>query len=107
MERAVLVYTTYPALVEAERSGRLLVERRLAASVNILPGAVSYYWWSGKVERAAEVVMIAKTQARQAGAVQAAIRELHSYVTPAILTLAVEGIDPEYLAWLLAETRAP
>ena len=47
MERAVIVYTTYPSVVEAERAGRAIVERRLAACVNILPGMVSHYWWQG------------------------------------------------------------
>ena len=63
MERAVFVYTTYPAIVEAERAGQALVERRLCACVNILPGMVSYYWWQGAVERGDEVVMIIKTRA--------------------------------------------
>ena len=51
MERAILVYTTYPSVVEAERAGRAIVERRLAACVNILPGMVSHYWWQGRIER--------------------------------------------------------
>ena len=59
MERAVVVYTTFPGLVEAERVGKELVERRLAACANILPGMVSHYRWEGKVERAEEVVMAA------------------------------------------------
>ena len=63
MERAVFVYTTYPAIVEAERAGRALVERRLCACVNILPGMVSIYRWQGAVERGDEVVMIIKTRA--------------------------------------------
>ena len=63
MERAVFVYTTYPSIVEAEKAGRALVEQRLAACVNILPGMVSYYRWEGKVDRGDEVVMIIKTRA--------------------------------------------
>ena len=57
MERAVLVYTTWPSIVEAEAAGRTIVEKRLAACVNILPGMISHYWWEGKIERAEEVVM--------------------------------------------------
>ena len=63
MERAVFVYTTWPTTVEAEPAGRTLVERRLAACVNILPGMISHYRWEGKVERAEEAVMIVKTRA--------------------------------------------
>ena len=62
-DRAVFVYTTYPSIVEAEEAGRALVERRLCACVNILPGMVSYYWWQGAVERGEEAVMIVKTRA--------------------------------------------
>ena len=68
MERAVFVYTTYPSIVEAEQAGRTLVERRLAACVNILPNMVSLYWWEGKIERGEEAVMIVKTRASLARA---------------------------------------
>jgi periplasmic divalent cation tolerance protein len=101
----VFVYTTYPALVEAERMGKALVERRLAAAVNILPGMVSHYRWAGKMERGQEVVMIIKTRASLAEAVRAAVKETHSYLTPAIATLAVESGDPDYLDWIFAETK--
>jgi periplasmic divalent cation tolerance protein len=87
MERAVLVYTTWPSIVEAERAGRAIVERRLAACVNILPGMISHYWWEGKIERAEEVVMLVKTRAALAEAAGDAVKERHSYTTPAIMTL--------------------
>ena len=104
MERAVFVYTTYASIVEAERTGRALVERRLAACVNILPGMVSYYWWQSAVERGEEVVMIIKTRASLAEAVRTAVREMHSYTTPAILTIPIESVDPDYHAWIVGET---
>ena len=104
MERAVLVYTTWPSIVEAEQAGRTIVERRLAACVNILPGMVSHYWWEGKIERAEEAVMIVKTRAALADAVGAAVKELHSYTTPALMILPVEKLDPVYHAWIVAET---
>jgi periplasmic divalent cation tolerance protein len=106
MERAVLVYTTWPSIVEAERAGRAIVERRLAACVNVLPGMASHYWWQGAIERGEEVVMIIKTRAALAERVGAAVKELHSYTTPAILVLPIVSIDPAYHAWLLAETEA-
>ncbi len=105
-ERAVFVYTTYPSLVEAEQAGRTLVERGLCACVNILPGMISYYRWQGAIERGEEVVMIIKTRATLSEAVRAAVKETHSYTTPAILVLPLEGGDPAYLAWILDETRA-
>jgi periplasmic divalent cation tolerance protein len=104
-ERAVFVYTTYPTLVEAERIGQALLERRLAACVNILPGMISHYWWQGTIERGEEVVMIVKTRASLAEGVRAAVKEMHSYTTPAILVLPVEGGEPGYIDWLMQETE--
>jgi len=103
-ERAVFVYTTYPSLVEAERIGKAVLEGRLAACVNILPGMISHYWWQGAIERGEEVVMIIKTRASLAEAVRAAVKEMHSYTTPAILVLPIEGGEPGYLDWLMKET---
>jgi periplasmic divalent cation tolerance protein len=104
-ERVVFVYTTYPSIVEAEQAGRELVQRRLCACVNILPGMVSLYWWEGAIERGEEVVMMIKTRAALAEAVRDAVRQLHSYTTPAVLVLPIESVDPNYKAWLMAETE--
>jgi periplasmic divalent cation tolerance protein len=104
MQRAVFVYTTWPTSVEAEAAGRTLVERRLAACVNILPGMTSIYRWQGALERGEEAVMIIKTRASLADDVTRAVKELHSYETPAILVMPLESVEKSYLRWLLAET---
>jgi periplasmic divalent cation tolerance protein len=104
MERAVFVYTTWPTAVEAEAAGRTLVERRLAACVNILPGMTSIYRWQGALERAEEAVMIVKTRASLTGDVTDTVKQLHSYETPAILVMPLESVEKSYLGWLLAET---
>src|SRR4051812_42298437 len=75
---AVLIYTTYPSLGEAEAAGKALVEQRLCACVNILPGMLSYYWWQGVIERGEEVVMIIKTRESLSDRVAAAVKEMHS-----------------------------
>jgi periplasmic divalent cation tolerance protein len=105
MERAVFVYTTYPSVVEAEEAGRALVEQRLAACVNILPGMISHYRWQGALERAEETVMLIKTRASLAEAVREQVKVRHSYETPAILVLPIESVDQTYLAWIMAETE--
>ena len=108
MERVVLVYTTYPSLVEAEKAGRAIVEQRLAACVNILPGMISHYWWDGQIERGEEVVMIVKTRASFSDRVRKALKGSHPNTTPAILVLPVEMVEDTYLRWLMKETdRAP
>jgi periplasmic divalent cation tolerance protein len=104
MERVVFVYTTWPSTVEAEKAGRALVERRLAACVNILPGMISHYRWEGKIERTEEAVMLVKTRASLAPKIEAAVKALHSYGTPAILVLPLESVEGNYLGWLLRET---
>ncbi len=104
MERAVFVYTTWPSAVEAEAAGRALVERRLAACVNVLPGMVSLYWWEGKIERAGEAVMIVKTRMSLTGELEAAVKSLHPYSVPAFAVMPLESIEGNYLGWLLAET---
>jgi periplasmic divalent cation tolerance protein len=104
MEHAVLVYTTWPSIVEAEEAGRAIVEQRLAACVNIVPGMISHYWWEGKIERAEEVVMIFKTRASLAEAVGVAVKKRHAYQTPSILVLPVENVDEAYHAWIVSET---
>jgi periplasmic divalent cation tolerance protein len=66
---------------------------------------VSLYWWQGKIDRGDEVVMIIKTRASLAEAVRAAVRQMHSYATPAILVLPIESVDPDYHAWIVNETQ--
>jgi periplasmic divalent cation tolerance protein len=105
MDRAVFVYTTWPSAADAETAGRALVERRLAACVNILPGMISLYRWEGAVERATEAVMLIKTRASLAHAVSDVVKELHSYDTPAILVMPLESVENSYFAWLMAETK--
>ena len=107
MERAVFVYTTFPSVVEAEETGRNLLERGVAACVNIFPGMISHYRWQGAIERAEEVAMIVKTRASLAETVRAAVKDEHPYSTPAILVLPIESVEQDYFAWLLAETADP
>ena len=105
MERAVFVYTTWPSAVEAEQVGKVIVERRLAACVNIIPGMISHYWWEGKMERAEEAVAIFKTRASLSDALSESVKELHPYDTPSIVVLPVQSVEQNYLGWLLAETK--
>jgi periplasmic divalent cation tolerance protein len=105
MERAVFVYTTYPSIVEAERAGQALVERRLCACVNILPGMISIYRWQDAVERGEEAVMIVKTRASLAEQVGTAVKEMHPYTTPAILVIPIESVDADYHAWIVEGTK--
>ena len=98
MENAVVVLCTFPDIEQARQIGAALVERQVAACVNLLPGVESIYRWEGKIERSGEVLALIKTT-RYAG-LEAAIRELHPYEVPEILALPVMNGSSEYLAWL-------
>ena len=100
----VLVYATFPTLASAEEAGRAVVEARLAACVNILPGMVSWYEWQDRLERGEEVVMIVKTRRALAEAAMAAVKARHPYEEPALLLLPVTGGSESYCAWILAQT---
>ena len=101
---AVFAYVTAASTEEAQAIGRALVEERLAACVNILPGMVSIYPWAGRVERADEVVALIKTRRALGEQVARRVRDLHSYDLPAILIVPLAGVDPAYAGWLLANT---
>ena len=101
---AIMVYATFPSVDAATEVGRGLVEKRLAACVNILPAMTSIYAWEGKIETAAEAVLIAKTVAERAEDCMDFIRARHAYDVPAILALPVIGGLVAYLDWLRAGT---
>lgn len=102
--RIVALYATFPDLATADAIGRALVERRLAACVNLIPGMRSIYRWQGAIERAEEVVAVVKCRADRAQAVIAAIEEAHPYDTPDVVTLPIESGSARYLEWVAAES---
>ena len=95
-----IVLTTVASAEEAERLGRLLIEERLAACATMIPGARSIYRWKGQVETAEEYLMLLKTVAGKVSALEARLREVHSYETPEIVTIAAESVSRAYLQWL-------
>ena len=100
---AAFCYVTCPNYDEALAIARALVNERLAASGNVLPGAVSVYRWEGAVHEAEEVVLILKTRARLAQRVVERVQALHSYACPCVALLPVAGGNPAYLDWIRAE----
>jgi periplasmic divalent cation tolerance protein len=85
---------------EARRMAEKLVSEKLAACVSTIPNVTSVYRWRGKVERAREVMLVAKTSAKKLDRLIHRIKELHSYEIPEILVLRVERGLSEYLKWL-------
>lgn len=105
MEDFVFVYITTGSVEEARTIGRRLVEARLAACANILPGMEAIYRWQGKIESAAEAVLVVKTRAVLVDQLAAQVRELHSYECPCVVALPIVAGNPAYLRWLDQETR--
>ncbi|MBJ7534169.1 divalent-cation tolerance protein CutA [Rhodomicrobium vannielii ATCC 17100] len=100
----IVIYTTLPSEEDAQKLGSALVEEKLAACVNILPGMVSIYRWQGAVENGNEAVMLVKT--RRSLKVQA-MREIsarHPYTVPAILVFEPSDVAASYLEWLCNQT---
>jgi periplasmic divalent cation tolerance protein len=95
-----IVLTTASSEEEAYKIARALVDRRLAACVNVVPQIASIYRWQEKVEEAREWLLIVKTTASAFGQVRQAIAELHSYDLPECLCLTVEDGSPDYLQWI-------
>lgn len=96
-----IVLTTASSDQEGRRLARALVERRLAACVNLVPNLTSVYRWRGAVEEGVETLLLIKTTANQLPALEAALDELHSYEIPEFLAIAPETASQAYLAWLL------
>ena len=97
---AIVVITTVGNEEQAFLIARELVARRLAACVNVLPGIRSVYRWQGKICRDGEHLLMVKTLESEREAVAAAIRELHSYELPEILSFPVSTADERFLAWI-------
>jgi periplasmic divalent cation tolerance protein len=95
-----IVLTTAGTKEEAHKIARALVERQLAACVNIIPRVESVYRWEGEIEQAEEWLLVIKTTAAAFERVREAIRELHSYDLPECLCLAIEDGSTEYLGWI-------
>ena len=96
----VSVYAIFANAEEAERIGRTVVEERLAACINILPGVRSIYRWQGAVESADEVAAVLKTTAAGADALITRIAGLHGYDVPCIVTWPIDKVLASYADWV-------
>jgi periplasmic divalent cation tolerance protein len=100
-----LVLVTAPDMTIARRLARAALASRLAACANLIPRLQSHYWWRGKIESAAEVLILFKTRAGRLRELERLILARHPYDTPEFLVLQLTAGTPRYLAWLARETR--
>jgi periplasmic divalent cation tolerance protein len=101
---AVVVMITAGSQAEAERVGEALLQSRLAACVNLLPGVNSFFWWEGKIDRAAEVLILVKTKRELMPDLLEQVRAVHSYEVFEAVALPILAGSPEYLRWLEEST---
>ena len=96
----LLVFTTWPDIEVARAAAHTLVEEKLAACGNVVPGVESIYRWQGKIETGAEIIVIFKTVATSYARLEARVRQLHPYEVPEIVAVPVEAGLPDYLGWV-------
>jgi periplasmic divalent cation tolerance protein len=96
----VVVLMTASNADEATRIAEMLVERKLAACVQILPPMTSIYVWKGEVQRESEILLLAKSTQAKFDELEAAVRAIHSYETPEIIALPIVTGSQSYLSWL-------
>jgi periplasmic divalent cation tolerance protein len=100
----VAVLVTCPNRAVGESIGRILVEERLAACANLIPGLTSIYRWQGRVHRDREVLLVIKARRRQFRRLADRVASLHPYDTPQIVALPIVAGAERYLAWLAEST---
>ncbi len=101
-----LIMATAPE-ADARAIGEALLEARLVACVNAIPGVKSRYWWKGKLEEADEVVLLMKTTDELADAAVAKLVEVHPYEVPEAIVVDIEGGHAPYFDWVEQVTRRP
>ncbi len=95
-----IVLVTTSNLEEAQKITQTILGGRKAACVNIITGIKSTYWWLDKIESAEECLLIIKTEVRMLNAITELVKKNHSYATPEIIALPINGGNPDYLKWL-------
>ncbi len=98
------VYVIAPNKQEAERIGSHLVQKRLAACINIIPQMSSIYWWNGKIEYTDECVFIAKTRKSLVAKLIKEVESTHPYDVPCTLAFDIKKGNKKYMNWLVSET---
>jgi periplasmic divalent cation tolerance protein len=106
MTEALVVFSTFANEADAARVARVLVEERLVACANLIPGARSIYRWQDEVRDEAEVVVLMKTRKQDWTALLSRLHELHPYDTPECIAVRIAAGAPKYMAWL-DEALAP
>ncbi len=104
-DSVALVLSTVDDPAQADEIARTLVDERLAACVNLLPGCRSIYRWQGRIEEADETLMLIKSTRNRLVALEKRLRDLHPYDLPEFVVVAPDAVASAYAAWVIGETR--
>lgn len=99
-----LLYITTSNKEEAEKIGRMLVEKKLCGCVNIIDGMKSIYFWEDKLETSSEAILLVKTRKELVKRVMAVVKAIHSYSVPCMLSFKIDEVNSEYAKWLSENT---
>lgn len=105
MTDKIVVFSACGSAEEARKLARHLVETRVAACVNVIPGACSVFHWEGKVEEASEWMLIIKTTRARLEALKSELRKIHSYSVPEVVAVPIVDGSDDYLEWVDREVR--
>jgi periplasmic divalent cation tolerance protein len=103
-DNQLVVWITVPSRDVGLKIAKELVENRLAACVNILPGILSVYQWQGKIEQGDELLLLAKTRSSLFDKLSVAVKHIHPYDVPEVIAMPIVAGSNEYLAWINDET---
>ncbi|NJM37568.1 MAG: divalent-cation tolerance protein CutA [Akkermansiaceae bacterium] len=106
MENLLIVFCTFPDADSARQIGTLLVEKQLAACVNLLPAVESIYRWEGNIETSTEILAIYKTTEAVFPEFEKSLSEIHPYQVPEIIALEPTQVAEKYRAWVVDQTNA-
>jgi len=98
--KTFMVLVTTPTRATSEKLSKLLVQKKMAACVNRVPGLKSRYWWKGRIETAKEELLLIKTNSQKLPRLKEMIRKNHPYTVCEILALPVADGNPAYLKWI-------
>lgn len=101
----IVVLITCSGKEEGERIADILLKERLAACANIISEVTSYFWWTGKIHKADESLLIVKTKKSVLRQMVRRVRQVHQYENPEIIALPVIGGSKEYMKWIEDETK--
>jgi len=101
----IVVLITCPGKEDGERIANVLLKEKMAACTNIIPQVTSYFWWTGKIHKADESILVVKTKKSTLRKLIIKVKKIHQYENPEIIALPIIGGSKEYIKWIEDEIK--